>query len=501
MGTGTIGFFGKLPSHGDFVARRVDAVFQETWDAWLERAIAASKQELGGTWLDCYLTSPIWRFFLSDGVAGAACFSGIMMPSVDRVGRYFPFTVVVQLPNDTAPLTFTNAARGWFESVESLCVEALQATTFDLPRFDAALAATASELPAGMAAVSSSSFERGFDQWRWALRNMDEIDAGIGRALLATAHDALRPMTMWWTDGSEHVHPSVLLARHLPKPDSYSALLTGRWDEDRWHGDQFDLLVLESTFVEEPENQFDVSSAGTSDCGPVRSLNEDCYALNDANRLWVVADGMGGHRDGSIASRMVADALTSVEATASLNTGLESVRIALERVNADLRRAALARDVDPTSGSTVVVLLIRGAQYAVCWAGDSRAYLYREGLLTQLTHDHVAMPLVGDLVQDATRASPTASAEITRAVGGDDHLELDRTVGALVPGDRFLLCSDGLHVPLGDEFIAAGLQLADLQQVADALVERARKAGSTDNATAVIVEARVAEVANDLAGQ
>src|SRR6188768_3932688 len=100
MATAPVGFFGKLPSHGDFIARRVDDLFRQRWDEWLQRSIDESQRALGGAWLDCYLTGPLWRFFLCEGVAGAACFAGVLMPSVDRVGRYFPLTVVAQLPTD-----------------------------------------------------------------------------------------------------------------------------------------------------------------------------------------------------------------------------------------------------------------------------------------------------------------------------------------------------------------------------------------------------------------
>ena len=101
-----VGFFGKLPSHGDFIERRVASAFREAWDEWLQRCMTQSQRELGSRWLDCYLTSPMWRFFLCDGVAGAASYAGILLPSVDRVGRYFPLTVVVELPVELAASLF-----------------------------------------------------------------------------------------------------------------------------------------------------------------------------------------------------------------------------------------------------------------------------------------------------------------------------------------------------------------------------------------------------------
>ena len=101
------GFFGKLPALGDFVERALPAEFVTPWDAWLQRAIAASRASLGEQWLDIYLTSPLWRFVLGAGPCGARAWAGVMMPSVDRVGRYFPLTVAAPLPAGPHEVTLT----------------------------------------------------------------------------------------------------------------------------------------------------------------------------------------------------------------------------------------------------------------------------------------------------------------------------------------------------------------------------------------------------------
>ena len=122
--------------------------------------------------------------------------------------------------------------------------------------------------------------------------------------------------------------------------------------------------------------------------GVLRRANEDHHLLNDGIRLWAVADGMGGHSHGEVASRMVVDALNSVAPTVGLNAALDSVSVALTRVNTDLRRGALGIRRDERASSTVVGLAVRGSEWGVFWAGDSRAYRYRSGSLTQLTRDH-----------------------------------------------------------------------------------------------------------------
>jgi type VI secretion system protein ImpM len=471
MAIAEVGFFGKLPSHGDFVERRVRGVFRDAWDTWLQRCIADSQRQLGPRWLDCYLTSPLWRFFLCDGIAGAASYAGVLLPSVDRVGRYFPLTVVVELPAELAALSFAEAAAGWFNEVEQLCAGALENNSFDLAEFDQSLLATSRWLAGLDQLYLSSPFPGRSPQWRWPLRTLDNIGGALGAQLMSTAQSALRPMSLWWTAGSELVHPSVLAVRSLPKPESFADLLAGTWDNGRWDGEMAEVIP-----------DYSVRSAGASDPGTVREENQDHHLLQDELRLWAVADGMGGHSQGELASRMVVDALNSIEPTPTLNAALESVDAALTRVNSDLRRAALG--VGRVSGSTVVALAIRGREWGVSWAGDSRAYVYRSGSLTQLTRDHtVAAEPPGSLTDLVVGGD-----EITRAVGGDDVLELESASGLVADRDRFLLCSDGLYSTLGEPRMAHYLQQGTPEEATRTLVEAARSAGALDNVTAVIVE-------------
>lgn len=118
------GWYGKLPQMGDFSRRRLPPEFVDRWDAWLQDAITHSKAELGGEWLDSYLTAHIWHFFLMPGVLGPQAWTGIWMPSVDRVGRYFPFTVATELPAEALLLTAMPAVATWLRSVD-LCARAI----------------------------------------------------------------------------------------------------------------------------------------------------------------------------------------------------------------------------------------------------------------------------------------------------------------------------------------------------------------------------------------
>ena len=488
-----VGFFGKLPSHGDFIERRVRGAFREAWDTWLQRCISDSQRQLGPRWLDCYLTSPLWRFFLCDGVAGAASYAGVLLPSVDRVGRYFPLTVVVELPAELAALSFAEAAAGWFNEVEQLCAGALENPAFELLEFDQALLATSRWLSELDQLYLPPPFPGRSPQWRWPLRAVDNLGATLGGPLMVTVQTALRPMSLWWTAGSELVHPSVLVARSLPKPESFADLLAGTWESGQWDGD---MASPDPTALDSPAKAADteavpdysIRSAGASDPGTVRQENQDHHLLQDDLRLWAVADGMGGHSQGEVASRMVVDALNSTAPTASLNAALDSVSVALSRVNNDLRRAALGVGRDDLTGSTVVALAIRGQEWGVFWAGDSRAYVYRSGSLTQLTRDHTVATESAEEAPGSLADLVAAGDEITRAVGGDDVLELDYTSGLVADRDRFLLCSDGLYSALGDSRMAHCLQQGTPEEATRTLVDAARSAGALDNVTAVVVE-------------
>ena len=126
------GFYGKLPCKGDFLQRRVSQEFVDAWDAWLQQSLHVSREQLQERWLDAYLTSPVWRFVLAAGVCGSGTYAGVMLPSVDRVGRYFPLTLITQLNTEDCLLEVAGeAGRQWFESAEALALGKLQAVLAD----------------------------------------------------------------------------------------------------------------------------------------------------------------------------------------------------------------------------------------------------------------------------------------------------------------------------------------------------------------------------------
>jgi serine/threonine protein phosphatase PrpC len=221
-------------------------------------------------------------------------------------------------------------------------------------------------------------------------------------------------------------------------------------------------------------------SIGRTDIGRVRTVNQDSFLERPEVGLWVVADGLGGHSDGEVASRMVCDALADVVNEGSFDQMIARAGERVAEVNTHLIRAATREFNAVRSGTTIVALFARGTRCAILWAGDSRAYRFRNGVLDQVTTDHSADALAGE-------TGPSTA--ITRAVGGDVALELDQVRGRIEAGDRLLLCSDGLTRTLSDDQIRQWLSHADLRTAVEGLIAAALDAGGPDNVTAVVVEA------------
>jgi len=225
--------------------------------------------------------------------------------------------------------------------------------------------------------------------------------------------------------------------------------------------------------------------------GAVRKHNEDALVSRPDIGLWAVADGAGGHAAGEVASGMLAEALNALPADMSGVDLLSALRSQVSEVHAQLRAEADRRGSGTMIASTIVILVMQSGHFACLWAGDSRGYLLRDGILQQITRDH---SLVQELVEsnlitaEQAETHPQASV-ITRAVGSDDALlELDKVSGKLEPGDRFLLCSDGLCKTLPERELASLLGSDTELGAAMELIKAALAHEARDNITAVVVE-------------
>jgi len=218
-----------------------------------------------------------------------------------------------------------------------------------------------------------------------------------------------------------------------------------------------------------------------------RALNEDTYYGDGELSLWLVADGMGGHACGEVASALAREAVVrEIRGGAPL---VQAIRTADEVIIGASRR----RNDTLPMGTTVVAARIAGNRYEVAWVGDSRAYLWRDGRLAQVSQDHsVAQEMVaqGNLTAEQARAHPHRNV-VTQALGVTDptHLNVATTTGEMRPGMQLLLCSDGLTEELDDASIARMLAIEDVsaQECVDTLVAAALDGGGSDNITVILV--------------
>lgn len=230
-------------------------------------------------------------------------------------------------------------------------------------------------------------------------------------------------------------------------------------------------------------------SAGVTHAGRVRSHNEDAFLDAPGLNLWVVADGMGGHSAGDVASAMIVSRLGKVAASADAAAFCDTVENELSSVNTDLRKHAQERNVS-LIGATVVTLLA-SKDFMMCgWAGDSRVYRFHKGHLEQISHDHSTSQEMMDTGQFTVGqlSGKQSGNTITRAVGGEVNLFLEWVIAGYEPGTQFLLCSDGLTKEVEDLKIEEEFRSGrGPKETAEALVQAALAAGGRDNVTALVV--------------
>ncbi len=220
--------------------------------------------------------------------------------------------------------------------------------------------------------------------------------------------------------------------------------------------------------------------------GRVRSVNEDAHLVHTAAGLYAVADGMGGHEGGRFASTALVERLAAIEPAAEAADLLARLEDAIIAANAAIRaRAGAGR----TMGTTLAALLLHGDSFAAVWCGDSRVYRLAEGAALLLTHDHTeAQQLVDEGVLAAAEAKGWHRGHVlTRAIGTEPLPDLEIETGRVLPGEAFLLCSDGLLAHLCEEEIATLAGADSAQAACEALLAAVLDRGAEDNVTVIVV--------------
>ncbi len=233
------GFYGKLPVYGDFIQKRLPRDFIAPWDDWLQAGISAIKSQLADQWLTHYLNCPAWQFVLGDGVCGEQACAGVTIPSVDKVGRYFNFTLACMLPHGTAPSRFMVRHHGWLQALEDLALTILS-DEFDQEQIDEALAQL--ELPDVTDLASRPEFEPSDTgahlTFSGTLASTVMTEALLEELVLQRTGGRYGLLLL---TGSSQVAPQLVISAEMPDVEQFLKLMIGRDVEeapDELSGDQ-----------------------------------------------------------------------------------------------------------------------------------------------------------------------------------------------------------------------------------------------------------------------
>lgn len=226
------GIFGKLPAHGDFLHRNLPSRVVNEWDSWLQTFVGSTQERLGDEWLEIYLTSPIWRFCWSPGLMDDHYWAGILLPSVDRVGRYFPFSVLRQLPASTLPCEFMVRQGAWFDAVESAALKALDGHSQVDQLLQDLSQAQPQELDNGYVRQGNVKLDSGvIVDTDFAEPSAMDAMPHLADAFIASTYNSFG---VWSTNGSDRVEPCVFVCPGMPAVAGGAAMLDGLWEHWAW---------------------------------------------------------------------------------------------------------------------------------------------------------------------------------------------------------------------------------------------------------------------------
>ena len=226
------GWYGKMPCLGDFASRRLTPEFITPWDAWLQRSIATSRQQLGEQWLEIYLTSPMWRFVLAPSVCGERACAGLLLPSVDRVGRYFPLTLAIPLEKADSDVVQLFGLQDWFAGLERIGLAALN-VDFSANELESALAGhpfpatTAADGPPGTRNLLDCLRDPQPDAQSFHIGSVANLGGAATAAARHLVTSAAAGKSCWWSVDHESGAVEFHYSAQLPPDDYFTVLLGG----------------------------------------------------------------------------------------------------------------------------------------------------------------------------------------------------------------------------------------------------------------------------------
>ena len=231
-----------------------------------------------------------------------------------------------------------------------------------------------------------------------------------------------------------------------------------------------------------------LDAAGQTDVGLVRKANEDSILLAEEHGFWLVADGMGGHANGALASQTAVSGFKALQFPENFDDAITEIADRMHAVNSRLAQMIQSNDTGQM-GTTAVALLIKEERFAVIWVGDSRAYIYRRGGLFQLSVDHTHVQELVDagILSQAEAIDHPMGHVLTRALGVQEEVQVDVVQDTIELGDRLIICSDGLSGPVTDDEIRMIVARGDSETAVSELIAAAHRGGAPDNVSVIVI--------------
>lgn len=443
----TIGFFGKLPTHGDFVSSALGLRLQGELDQWIRGGLVALETALDAEWRRLFHATAAWRFVVGNGIWAPGAVAGVLLPSKDRVGRSFPLVIAAQLQKFSGQLRDLCEDDSWFISVEALA-ETSEKPDFEMKRFIEGIKRLrppfANSRMTPQPPATSGEAPPPASLW-WRINPGTRHGKGFRTMAAPTAEDFVKLVTM---EKSKAPSPPETPARPaiaiVAEPAESTAVSQSHWTMERSHG----------------------SHPGTQ-----LSLNADALLVCDKPSIFAIADGVGDGIGAIEAARIATQILAGIPEREALQTLVQDVKSKLSHAHAILRAKGTGGEREPPVASIVVAAMVDGGLAAI-WAGDARCYLLRDGMMRLLTRDHIDIGLRRTL---------------GRGLGLKEQFAADVVTDQIQRGDRLLLASGPLSRALTDRVIAEILIETPLARAADTLIQEALIANCRENVSAIVI--------------
>lgn len=449
-----IGFFGKIPSHGDFISEGIDREFVARLDEWLRTGLHACADHYGASWSSIFSNSQPIRFIVESGAWSDSAYAGILLPSRDRVGRKYPLVVLAQLAMFRLHPRTLYLDETWFMAAEALAETSMN-EDFDMHRFTSAIRRLRLPKP--------------------------KIDEDAPAAIARPD----KPTSLWWRIDEETRRPKGVKLDGRPGTEDFVRLFqdsahspetaTHSQEQHRTKDARTSVPKLSTpaarALAPEPNAPASVVYSYATHAGTKLSNNADSLFVSSRPALFAIADGIGDGQPAAEAARLIVNLLADVTERGDQDIDPQSIRGKLGTANSLLLSRQVAEGV-PRPGASVVTALISNHAIAVLWSGDARAYLLRDGTMHSLTRDHVIVGMKKTLAQ---------------YIGHSQQFRPDISRESWGRNDRLLLCSFPLVQKLKERAVAELLSGTALEDCANALVQEALIENVKDNISAIVI--------------